>query len=171
MDLTPPAPLPSEGRGERATVLNPLRWPFAPISRWLYNDRRKLCEEDDMSTRQTKGQVEAQIAAMITSFEREQMGRGPKEVRVWIVEDLILIRLKGVLTPAEERLAGDPNGRHLLKQLRNRLIETSRAVVEEAIETITGVAMISLHSDLSIRTGERILVLTLAENLEARFRE
>lgn len=124
-----------------------------------------------MSTRQTKGQVEAQIAAMITSFEREQMGRGPKEVRVWIVEDLILIRLKGVLTPAEERLTGDPNGGHLLKQLRNRLIETSRAVVEEAIETITGVAMISLHSDLSIRTGERILVLTLAENLEARFRE
>ena len=81
-----------------------------------------------MSTRQTKGQVEAQIAAMITGFEREQMGRGPKEVRVWIVEDLILIRLKGVLTPAEERLTGDPNGRHLLKQLRNRLIETSRAV-------------------------------------------
>ncbi len=124
-----------------------------------------------MPTRQTKGQVEAQIAAMITGFEREQMGRGPKEVRVWIVEDLILIRLKGVLIPAEERLTGDPNGRHLLKQLRNRLIETSRAVVEEAIETITGVSMISLHSDLSIRTGERILVLTLAENLEAGFRE
>ena len=115
--------------------------------------------------------MEAQIPAVVTSFEREQMGPGPKEVRAWIVEDLILIRLRGVLTPAEERLSTDPNGRHLLKQVRTRLIETSRDVLQETIEGLTGVSMISLHSDLSIRTGERIIVLTLAENLEARFRQ
>jgi uncharacterized protein YbcI len=124
-----------------------------------------------MSRAQSKGQVEASIAAMITGFEREQMGRGPREVRVWIVEDVILIRLKGVLTPAEERLSADPNGRHLLKQMRTRLIENSRDVLQEAIEGLTGVPMISLHSDLSIRTGERVIVLTLAENLETRLRQ
>jgi uncharacterized protein YbcI len=124
-----------------------------------------------MSRAQSKGQVEASIAAMITGFEREQMGRGPREVRVWIVEDVILIRLKGVLTPAEEGLSADPNGRHLLKQMRTRLIENSRDVLQEAIEGLTGVPMISLHSDLSIRTGERVIVLTLAENLETRLRQ
>jgi uncharacterized protein YbcI len=72
---------------------------------------------------QSKGQIEAQIAAIVTTFEREQMGRGPREVRAWIIEDLILIRLRGVLTPAEERLSVDPNGRHLLKGVRTRLIE------------------------------------------------
>ena len=122
-----------------------------------------------MSDVQTKGQVESQIAAMITTFEREQMGRGPSEVRVWIVEDIILIRLRDVLTPAEDRLVEDPNGRHLLKQMRTRLIENSRGVLEEAVKGLTGASMVSLHSDLSIRTGERIIVLTLAENLEARF--
>lgn len=118
---------------------------------------------------QSKGQVEAQIAAVVTTFEREQMGRGPREARAWIVEDLILIRLRGVLTPAEERLSADPNGRHLLKGVRTRLIENSRNVLEEAITGLTGVSVISLHSDLSIRTGERIIVLTLSENLETRF--
>lgn len=122
-----------------------------------------------MSEVQTKGQVESQIAAMVTTFEREQMGRGPSEVRVWIVEDIILIRLRDVLTPAEDRLVEDPNGRHLLKQMRTRLIENSRGVLEEAVKGLTGASMVSLHSDLSIRTGERIIVLTLAENLEARF--
>ncbi|MDD3827255.1 MAG: DUF2294 domain-containing protein [Anaerolineae bacterium] len=122
-----------------------------------------------MSDVQTKGQVESQIAAMVTTFEREQMGRGPSEVRVWIVEDIILIRLRDVLTPAEDRLVEDPNGRHLLKQMRTRLIENSRGVLEEAVKGLTGASMVSLHSDLSIRTGERIIVLTLAENLEARF--
>lgn len=123
-----------------------------------------------MSAKQSKGQVEAQIAAAMTTFEREQMGRGPREVRVWIIEDMILIRLHGVLTPAEERLSADANGRHLLKQVRTRLIENSRNVLEEAVEKLTGVSAISLHSDLSIRTGERVIVLTLAENLEARLR-
>ena len=123
-----------------------------------------------MSMTQSKGQIEAQIAAAITTFEREQMGRGPREVRAWIVEDMILVRLKDVLTPAEKRLTDDPNGRYMLKGLRTRLIENSRRVLDELIESLTGVSTVSLHSDLSIRTGERMIVFTLAENLEARFR-
>ena len=119
---------------------------------------------------QTKGQLEAKIAALATTFAREQLGRGPSEARAWIIEDMILIRLKGVLTPAEERLRPDSTGRYLLKQARTRLIETSRGILEEAIESLTGVATISLHTDLSIRTGEQILLFTLAEDLEARFR-
>ena len=58
-----------------------------------------------MSPSQTKGQIEAQIATAITQFEREHLGRGPQEVRPWIVQDMILIRLRGVLTPAEEKSA------------------------------------------------------------------
>ena len=123
-----------------------------------------------MVSRQTKGQLEAKIAALATAFERDQMARGPREVCAWIIEDLILIRLKGVLTPAEERLSPDSTGRYLLKQVRTRLIETSRGILEEAIESLTGVSTVSLHNDLSIRTGEQILVLALAEDLEARFR-
>jgi uncharacterized protein YbcI len=66
------------------------------------------------------------------------MGRGPKEARTWIVKDMILIRLKGVPTPAEEKLKPDSKWRYLLKQVRTRLIETSRGILEEAIETLTG---------------------------------
>jgi uncharacterized protein YbcI len=123
-----------------------------------------------MADGQTKGQLEAKIAAFATTFEREQMGRGPKEVRAWIIEDMILIRLKGVLTAAEERLRPDSTGRYHLKQVRTRLIETSRRILEEGIESLTGVSTVSLHSDLSIRSGEQIILLTLAEDLEARFR-
>lgn len=58
-----------------------------------------------MSRIQKKGQLEAEISTIITVFEREHLGRGPKEVRTWIIQDMILIRLRGVLTPAEEKLA------------------------------------------------------------------
>lgn len=123
-----------------------------------------------MRNEQTKGQIEARIAAAITQFEREHLGRGPREVRAWIVQDLILIRLRGVLTPAEEKLAQDPTGHHLVKEVRTRLIEGSRAILDELILSLTGVPVVSLHSDISIRTGERIIVFTLAEDLEARLK-
>jgi uncharacterized protein YbcI len=123
-----------------------------------------------MSLTKTKGQLEAEIATAITQFDREHLGRGPHEVRAWIIQDMILLRLQGVLTPAEESLARDPEGHHLLKQVRMQLIEGSRPLLDEMIQGLTGVQVVSLHSDMSIKRGERIIVFTLAEDLEARFR-
>ena len=123
-----------------------------------------------MSSPQTKGQMEAQIATAITQFEREHLGRGPREVRAWIVQDMILIRLRGVLTPAEEKLAVDPDGHHLVKEVRTRLIEGSRPIIDEMIERLTGVQAVSLHSDISLKKGERIIVMTLAEDLEGKLK-
>jgi uncharacterized protein YbcI len=122
-----------------------------------------------MSRIQKKGQLEAEISASITQFEREHLGRGPKEVRTWILQDMILIRLRGVLTSAEEKLASDPEGHHLVKEVRTRLIEGARPILDEMIERLTGIQALSLHSDMSIKKGERIIVFTLAEDLEARF--
>ena len=123
-----------------------------------------------MAPMPTKGQVEAKIAAAITRFEREHLGRGPQEVQAWIIQDLILIRLKRVLTPAEEKLVRDPAGQRLVKEMRTQLIEGSRAMLDEMVLALTGVQVVSLHSDISVKTGERVFVFTLAEDLEARFR-
>ena len=65
-----------------------------------------------MSIAITKGQLEAETATSITQFEREYLDRGSREVRTWISEDTILTRLRGVLTPAEEKLAADPDAHH-----------------------------------------------------------
>lgn len=123
-----------------------------------------------MPPSQTKGQIEAQIAAAITQFEREHLGRGPQEVRAWIIQDLIMVRLKRVLTPAEEKLARDPEGRRLVKEMRRQLVEGSRSLLDEMVLDLVGIEVVSLHSDISVRTGERIIVFTLANDLEARLR-
>ena len=118
-------------------------------------------------TKKTKGQLEEEISTAITKFEKEHLGRGPKEANTFIIEDMILIRLKGVLTPAEEKLAGDDEGAQLIKQMRRRLIESSRTLLEEIIQNIAEVNIFSLHTDISSRTGERIFVLCLDKNLES----
>lgn len=123
-----------------------------------------------MSPSQTKGQMEAKIAAAIIQFERDHLGRGPQEIRAWIIQDLILVRLKRVLTPAEEKLAQEPAGHRLIKEVRRQLIEGSRSMLDEIILDLTGAKVVSLHSDISIKTGERIFVFALTEDLEAKLR-
>jgi len=116
----------------------------------------------------TKGQMEASISEAIIKFEREHMGRGPKETRTYIIQDMLFIRLKGVLTPAEQQLAKDTEGKLLVKQARGKLTETSRGLLERIISDITDEQVISLHTDISTKTGERIIIFTLESDLEAK---
>ena len=62
----------------------------------------------------TKGQMEAEISNALISFEKEHLGRGPVEARTYIIQDIVMIRLKGVLTPAETHLAKDDEGIRLI---------------------------------------------------------
>ena len=118
----------------------------------------------------TSGQLEAEIGNALIQFEKDFMGRGPKETRAYIVEDMVLVRLKGVLTPAEQQLAKNAAGTDLIKQIRSNLLEQARELLSETIEKITGCTVISLYTDISTKTGERIILFTLNENLTERFR-
>jgi uncharacterized protein YbcI len=117
----------------------------------------------------TKGQIEAQIAESIIKFEKEYMGRGPSETRAYIIKDMIFLRLKGVLTPAEEQLAKSPAGAEMIKKTRMQLLESSRALLENMISEITSCQVRSLHTDISTRVGERVVVFTLDRSLEDEF--
>jgi uncharacterized protein YbcI len=118
----------------------------------------------------TSGQLEAEIGNALIQFEKDFMGRGPKETRAYIIEDMVLVRLKGVLTPAEQQLAKNAAGTDLIKQIRSNLLEQARELLSETIEKITGCAVISLYTDISTKTGERVILFTLNENLAERFR-
>lgn len=112
----------------------------------------------------SKGQIEANISEALIKFEKEYMGRGPEETKTYIIDDIILIRLKRVLTPAEQQLAGtsdETTGRTLIKRVRTELLEKARPLLEQIIKDITGKRVKSLHTDISTITGERVIILTL----------
>ena len=116
-------------------------------------------------TMKTRGEIEAAISEAIVRFEIDYMGRGPKEARSYIVEDLILVRLKGMLTPAEQRLTKTADGVELIKKMRSTIIENARAEFSRVITNTTGVAVRDVLTDISTDTGERIFVFILDRNL------
>ena len=52
----------------------------------------------------TTGEIEAAISEEISRFEQDYMGRGPKDIQVHLLDDLLVIRFRGVLAPAEQNL-------------------------------------------------------------------
>lgn len=120
----------------------------------------------------TRGEIEAAVCQGMSQFELEYMGRGPKEIRTYLIEDVLIVRLQGVLTAAEQHLVAKlpaEKGRDLLKQVRSQLIEIARPKLEELVEEITGIKPKSLHHDISTISGEEIVVFTLLET--PNFRE
>lgn len=122
-------------------------------------------------TTMTKGQVEAAITAAISQFERDYLGRGPKEARTFIMQDLVLVRLKGILSIGEQQVATQPGGIELIKQMRSRLVESFDKELAQLVEQYTALKVISMHTDISTRTGERIFLFDLEDDLEERFRQ
>jgi uncharacterized protein YbcI len=115
----------------------------------------------------TQGEIEAVICDGMSRFEQDYMGRGPKDIHAHLIGDLLVVRLQGVLTAAEQQLVKSlpaEKGRDLLKQVRTQLIETARPVLEALIQEVTGVKVASLHHDISTLTGEEVILFTLAES-------
>ncbi len=119
--------------------------------------------------KKTKGQIEAEISEAIIKFEKEYMGRGPKETKTYIIDDMIFVRLKGVLTPAEEQLTKTDDGSELIKKTRVSLLEGAWMLLESIVFDITGCKLQSLHSDISTKTGERVIIFTLDKDFEKKF--
>ncbi len=119
--------------------------------------------------RKTRGQSEAKFTKAIIKFEKEYLGRGPLEARTFFLNDMIVVRLRGLLTPAEMKLAEDREGQALVKETRRQLHESSRSLLEGIVRDIVGCGVISLHTDMSTKTGERIIVFTVDTDLDEQF--
>src|SRR5687767_3181230 len=113
----------------------------------------------------TQGEMEASICDGMSRLEQEYMGRGPKDIRAHLIGNLLVVRLHGVLTAAEQHLVKTmppEKGRDLLKQVRSQLLEIARPTMEKMVEEISGMRVVSFHHDISTLTGEEVVLFTLS---------
>ena len=114
----------------------------------------------------TKGQIESKLSEAISKFEIERMGRGPEKIRTVIFQDLILIRLNGFLSISEKNLAKNPGGIQMIKNARTALFENARKELETTIKTVLDVNIVSTYSDVSTKTGEKIIAIVVDQDIE-----
>lgn len=112
----------------------------------------------------SRGEIEAAISDGMSRFEQDYMGRGPKGLNCFLIGDFVVVRLKGVLTAAEQHLVKSlppERGRDLLKEVRTHLIESARPLMEAMVKQVTGIEVLSVHHDISTGTGEEFVIFTL----------
>lgn len=120
-----------------------------------------------MPQTKTKGQIEAEISDAMVKLQRERTGRGPTQAHTYIIHDMIVVRMQEVLTPAERQLTGNPHGQSLVKQFHQQMHEIARKDLEAIVDTHTQCRVISVHSDVSTKSGEQVSIYVLDHDLEA----
>lgn len=116
-----------------------------------------LCSKTNCS----KGKMEDEITKAMIQWEKDYMGRGPTAAKTDVLRNMIIVTLKGVLSAAEKHLAADKEGMALIKKLRQQLIEQGRSELEKVIERLTSAKVVSLHTDISTKTGERVIIFVM----------
>lgn len=112
--------------------------------------------------RRTRGQIEAEVAGAIVRFQREQHGRGARDVQAHLVGDLVLVRSGDIFTPTETRLAVSEEGRRLILSARRELRSIHRADIEQIVGAIVGEKVIRSYYDVDVRAAEQVEVYVLA---------
>jgi len=116
----------------------------------------------------TKGQIESEISKALTQWEKDFLGRGSVRVKTDIYRDMIIVVLNGVLTPAEYKVSQTTEGLLSIKKIRADLVEAGRDKLGQIVNELTGEEVITFHTDISTRTGERVMVFKLSCDLEKK---
>jgi uncharacterized protein YbcI len=121
---------------------------------------------NSVTRRQSK--TEAAISDGMMAFQHDFVGRGPDRIKTYTVEDLVIVRSFGVFTPAEKRLSESFEGRKLIKAMRQQVLEAGRSRLEEMVEKHAKAKVVSVHSDISTKSGEWVDMFVLDRPLGGR---
>lgn len=114
----------------------------------------------------SKQEIENAVSQVMIKFLKEQMGEQAEAVITQVVGDTIIVRFKGVLPPAERHLAKNQEGKRLIREMKEKLIERAKPLLEVMIQNLTEAEVVDIHSSFDVETGERIEIFTLNKDLE-----
>lgn len=118
-----------------------------------------------MIGKELRQKTESKICDAVRRFFEEQMGEYADVVTAKVVGDAIIVRFKDVLSPAEKHMINDQQGGAAIKDLKEKLIEKIKPLLEVMIKNLTAAEVVDIHSSFESKTGERIEVFVLNKNL------
>jgi len=114
----------------------------------------------------SKQEIESAVSEAMTKFLKEQLGEQAKTAVAQIANDAIIVRFKGIMSPAERLLVKNHEGMKLIKELKEKLIERAKPLLEAMIKNLINAEVVDIHSSFDPATGARIEIFTLDKDLE-----
>jgi len=114
---------------------------------------------ENMTAQYTFAQLEEQINTVVTRFEKELWGRGPKHIRTRIAFDTVLIKVSFDNTKAEHVLL--KQGDSSLDSMRRLVMETEIVSLCNEIALLLQRTVMSSFFDNNSKKGERMYIFEL----------
>lgn len=108
-----------------------------------------------------------QLADVASKDVKHRFGRAPESVTVVVVDDVLVITLRRVLSPSEKIFAKSPAGAALTRKFHQQLFRTSCDSLLQEIEVITGVPVREASMEVAPLTGTVQQVFQLAAAVPA----
>ncbi len=108
-----------------------------------------------------------QLADLARQFETHRTGRAPESVTAVLIDDSLVITLRGGLSSAEKEMTKTPVGAAQVRENHRQLFLASGSSLQQQIEVLTGVAVLEATSEVSTQTGTVVYVVLLASGVEA----
>ena len=97
--------------------------------------------------------MEQQIAQAASAFEHQTTGHAPSSVTVVLNDDMLVIALRGALSPAEKALARDPTGAAQMQEYHRQLFANASDALRQEIKRIIGVEVREATAEIETITG------------------
>jgi len=104
--------------------------------------------------------MEQRIAQAASAFEQQTTGHVAKSVNVVLNGDMLVIAMRGVLSPAEKALAKNPAGAAQVQEFHRELFAIASEPLRQEIERITGVEVRDATAEIETMTGAVVQAFT-----------
>ena len=114
----------------------------------------------------SRQEIESAVAEAMTKFLRKQMGERAAGVITEVASDAIIVRVKGIMPPAERYLIKNQEGMKLLKELKEKLIERAKPLLEAMIKNLIDAEVVDIYSSFNPASNEHIEIFTLDRSFD-----
>ena len=101
----------------------------------------------------------------LEEFFEEQMG-GSGAIEIKVVDDLILLRCKGALSPSEVNAATFKAGRFLLRETSEGLCQELKPDLKTLLYEITGLRLLDMGAVLFVERREKLYLFLMSDTVK-----
>jgi uncharacterized protein YbcI len=107
--------------------------------------------------------IQDRILLTFNSIHQKYIERKPKTARVYQVDDLLIYRAKGILSPAEARLITDDEGGNMLRGFMIRQWDELKPVIRHQIQKIVNHSVLGITVDVCVEEDEIMIICRMAK--------
>lgn len=116
-------------------------------------------------TKKTEKSIELEVSNYISSFMKEKVGKGPRDVKVKIVDNTLIFFIIGSLTQLEKNILKSPEGEKIIVEGRKLYLKETNSERIPAFEKIVGSKVIDHFESWSLKMDTAIGVVVFEDNI------